>query len=331
MAHRAGQRHLGQHLAGLRAALPGLGIGRGQRRSGVGHGGGLARVDQLGDVAVLGGQRQHRFAQHVEAARRRRHELGAAPRALGIDVEGLHALGAVAVEQRLGTALHHGGQLPGQVVGVVQAGVQTAHAEDRHRMRGIAGKEHAAVAVALQRHRAGAVDRGPGRLPRQVAFADGVQVALHEGAHVLRLHRLFGAVAVAQLPVDAPQVVGLAVHQHRGAAVPGRVEPGAALGRVRAGQGDVDDDVAAGVGRAFQRQAQRVAHEALAAVAGHHPVGLQAAAAQRVAQAQGHALRLRLDRVHRGGPADGDAAGRFARWRGPPRHAARPRCSTAAG
>ena len=258
------------------------------------------------------GQRQRGFTHHVEAARGRRHEFGAADGALGVEGKGLQTFAAVAVEQRcFGTLLHHRGQLPGQVVGVVDARVQAAHAEDRQRMRRIAGEQHAVVAIARQRHGASAVDRGPRQLPGQVAFADGVQVPLHEGAHVVGLQGFFGAVAMAQLPVDAPQVVGLAVHQHRAAAVPRGVEPGAAFGRVPALQHDVDDDVAAGVRGALQCQTQGVAHEALAPVAGHDPLRGQRATAVGVDERQRGVLRAAFQRLHTCGPAQIDGARRL--------------------
>jgi len=90
------------------------------------------------------------------------------------------------------------------------------YADDRYAMRGIAGEAQVVVAVVLL-----------------------------EGAHVLRFHGLVNAIAVAQLPVDGPKLVGLAATRHRGAAVPGRVEPGAVLGRVLAVQQDAADDMTA--------------------------------------------------------------------------------------
>jgi hypothetical protein len=164
----------------------------------------------------------------------------------------------------------------------------------------------AAVAVAFERHRAGAVHRSPHRLPRQVAFADGIEVALHELGDGRRLQRFFGALAGAQLVVDAPDVVGLAVHQHGRAGVPRRVEPGAALGRMVAVQLDVDDHVAAFVARAFQREPQRFAHEALAAVAGREPLAVQTVRALGIAHVERHAVAVLRKTRELGAPADVD-------------------------
>ena len=199
-------------------------------------------------------------------------------------------------------------------------------------MRGIAGEQHAAMAIALQRHRAGAVEARSRPARQAVAFADGVQVALHEGAHVLRLHRLFGVLAVAQLVVDAPDVVGLAVHQHGGAA---DCQGGSNQARRSVGwslgSADVDDDVAAFVGRAFQRQAQRVAHEARPP-----SQATTQSAVQRVAAAQGVA-RLQRDAL---APAASIASTAVAQRMSISRVPALaraiapgscPRCSTAAG
>jgi hypothetical protein len=133
-----------------------------------------------------------------------------------------------------GAALEHQRQLPRQVGGIVQARVQAAHAEDRHQVRGVAGEQHAAVAVAGSvRHLALYIEAhsgSPGRV-----LADHGEVALHARQDVLRLQRLLRVLVVAQLVVDAPDVVGLAVHQERGAGVGRRVEPGQPLHRPRVG------------------------------------------------------------------------------------------------
>jgi hypothetical protein len=107
-----------------------------------------------------------------------------------------------------------------------------------------------------------------------------------------------------------PDVVGLAVHQNGRAAVPGRIEPGAPFGRVLAGKLDIDDDIAAFVGRTLERQPQMLAHEALAAVARHQPVGVEPVAPQRVHRAERDAVVAHVQTVDLGGPADLDRPGR---------------------
>jgi hypothetical protein len=103
-------------------------------------------------------------------------------------------------------------------------------------------------------------------------LADHGQVALHARQDVLGLQRLLRVLVVAQLVVDAPDVVGLAVHQQRRAGIGRRVEPGQPLHRPPRLLHDVDDDVAAFVLRAFELQPELLAHRAAAAVAGHQPV-----------------------------------------------------------
>ena len=199
----------------------------------------------------------------------------------------MHALDAVAVQQGVGRlALQHPGKFPGQVAGVVQPGIQAAHAEDRHEVARVAREQHAAVAVAIQRQALGVVDRDPERLPGR-GLADHVQVALHTRQHVFRLDGFVGVFVVADLVVDAPHVAGLAMHQQRGPRIGGRIEPRKALDGPLRFLFDVDDDVAPLVLYAFQLQAHRVAHGAAAAVAGDEPIG-----AHRLAGA----VRLHLDR-----------------------------------
>ena len=53
-----------------------------------------------------------------------------------------NALAGVALQQMAGgQAALHEGQLPGQVVGILQRRVHAAHTEDRHQMRGIASEQ----------------------------------------------------------------------------------------------------------------------------------------------------------------------------------------------
>src|SRR5262249_54299320 len=59
-------------------------------------------------------------------------------------------------------------------------------------------------------------------------------------------------------------------------------EPSAPFRAMGARQVDVDDHVTAFVAGAAHRQAQLVANEALAAVAGHHPIGVRAVLPERI-------------------------------------------------
>ena len=50
-----------------------------------------------------------------------------------------------------GQSLDDEGEFPREIVGVVDAGIGPAHAEDRHEMGRVASKKHAFVAIILQR------------------------------------------------------------------------------------------------------------------------------------------------------------------------------------
>ena len=255
---------------------------------------------------MLDREAQHRGAHQLEGEGGRRHELGALGAVAQVLVRGGDALRRVAVEQPVrGQALDHEGQLPGQVVRVVDARVGAAHAEDRHQVRGVAGEQHAAVAVALQRQRVGLVDAHPDRLPL-ARLAHHLQQAFDARHHVLGLDRLVRVLAVAQLVVDAPDVVGLLVHQHGRAGVAGRVEVGQPLGGALAVEQDVDDDVAALVAGALELQAERLAQEAASAIGGDHPVGVDAVVAGRSRHREARAVVASLDAGEPGLPADVD-------------------------
>ena len=110
----------------------------------------------------------------------------------------------IAVEQLLRRdPLGHESELPGEIVGIVDAGIGAAHAEDRQKMRGVAGKQHAPVAVIVERERVGLVDADPDRVPRAL-LAHHTQQTLDARHDIFRLDRLIGVFAVAQLIVDAP-------------------------------------------------------------------------------------------------------------------------------
>jgi hypothetical protein len=68
---------------------------------------------------------------------------GAQAGLLGGEVRGRVPLGVVAVEQaRPGPSGKHGGELPDQVVHVLDASVGALRRERRHHVRGVAGQEH---------------------------------------------------------------------------------------------------------------------------------------------------------------------------------------------
>jgi hypothetical protein len=195
---------------------------------------------------------------------------------------GAEPLVRVAVEQRFRRlAPRHHGQLPAEVVRIVDPGVQPAHAEDWHQVRGVAGEQHPAVPVAVEGEAVGAVQRLPHHAPRG-AHAHHVELRLQPRRDGLVAQRGLGVLVVAELVVDAPDVVRLNVQNHGGARVGRRVEPDVPLHRpVGALHLDVGDEVAAFVRRAAQRQAHQLAHRRAAAVGRDDPIRPQLAAAAR--------------------------------------------------
>ena len=103
--------------------------------------------------------------------------------------------------------------------------------------------------------------------------------------HALGLLLGFGVGVPAELEVDAPDVVGLAVHQHTLAGVERRVEPEPALGAV-GGKGfavehHVGDQEAVLEDLALDVQPERAAHRAARAVGHDQPVGTAARSGRR--------------------------------------------------
>ena len=150
----------------------------------------------------------------------------------------------IAVEDRL---IRLAGKVPGQfpadIHPVQHPVIEAAHAEDRHDMRRIPDEDGAAVPVAVQQQRVGRIDRPPFQLPRRVIAAF-IQHLLHGGADVLLAQRLFLVLVVAKLIVDAPDIVGLLMHQHGRSRPRVGVEQGEPLDRHRVLHLDVGDDVA---------------------------------------------------------------------------------------
>jgi len=125
-------------------------------------------------------------------------------------------------------------------------------------------------------------------------------------AHPRLLQLGLGVLAVAQLIVHAPDILRLLVHQHGGAGIRGRIEPGAALGRVRAVELDVGDQIAAFVGRAGEFEAERLAHGTACTIAGNDPVGRQRVVALRRRDRERDTVRARRHRRDARVPAQVD-------------------------
>src|SRR5690606_19485580 len=117
------------------------------------------------------------------------------------------------------------GELPDQVVGVLDAAIAAARAEGRDDVRAVAGEDHAAMHEAVDALALEGVDRHPVEL--EIAMADD---RLDARDDVLRLLLLLGIRIPAELEVDAVDVVRLLVQQRRLTLVKGRLEPEPALG-----------------------------------------------------------------------------------------------------
>ncbi|ESS39153.1 hypothetical protein P355_4083 [Burkholderia cenocepacia KC-01] len=182
------------------------------------------------------------------------------------------------------TAVEHQFQLPREVVRVLHAAVRAARAERRHAVCGIAREQHAAVAERVHPLAAERIDAHPLELELDVR----AEQRAHTRNHALRL-LLGDRVGIpAELEVDAPHVVRLAVQQHRLVAVKRRVEPEPTLGRKLRLHLHVGDQ-------------ETVLERAAAAFETHHRAHRAARAVGRdhVLRAQRRDAVRRLDRQHR--------------------------------
>src|SRR6218665_3563456 len=276
----------------------------------IGNGMGLARVGQTCDPGMAACQRQACLAHQLQPPVGGGHELGAAHSALGIDVKSLYALRAVAVQQSLrAEPFHHSGQLPYQVVRIVKARVEPSYSEDGHGVGGIAGKEDAAVAVSIQRHRSRAVERCPHRSPWQVALTYRVQMRLHELSDLLWLKHLRSVQARSQLVVNTPYVVGLPVHQNGSSTGPWRVKPCTALCRLVAGKFDVHDRIAPLVTDSLEFETEAGTDKALTDVACDDPIRLCLVVAKGILDTQLHPIAAWAALHHFACPANLDHPG----------------------
>src|SRR3546814_484325 len=129
-----------------------VGVGRVQAGRGVrGWHRQAPAVDQLASEVILLGQLQNRVPEQQADLALGRDEVSRARRVQYIFVGGLLTLGRIAVYKRFGRkAAADQCQFPAQVVGILHAAVGAARTKRRHPVRGIAGKDDASVAKAVQ-------------------------------------------------------------------------------------------------------------------------------------------------------------------------------------
>ena len=186
-------------------------------------------------------------------------------------VGSLDTLEIVAIDQSVAALpFENGRKLPGQILRILNAGIGAARAERRHLMRGIADEDHAAMHEAVEPAAVEGVDRDPFELVGMV-FEHLVEPRTHA------LRRLLGdRVGVGtELQIDAPDVVGLAMHQGRLAGMKGRREPEPALGRKLGRHVDIGDEEFVLEGDTGEVEAQKPARGRARTVGGDEPIGVE--------------------------------------------------------
>ena len=249
-------------------------------------------VDDAAREFMVACQVEHGVAEQAADLALGRDEVGGARGVADVLVGRVFALGAVGGDQRgIGLAAQHAVQLPGQVLGILHAAVGAACAKRRDAVGAVARKDHAAMDEAVHAQAGEGVDAGPFQLEGRVLAQQGADA----GNDVLGLFLFLGIGVPAQLEVDAPDIVGLAVQQHALARVEGRVEPEPALGGEFGMHLHVGDQEAVAEDAAMAFLAQQAAQRRARAVAGQDPLRIDAVAAVGRLHGQQGALGLRFE------------------------------------
>ena len=179
-------------------------------------------------------------------------------------------LGLVRVEERgRSLAAEDPGELPGQVLGVGDARVQSTRAEWRHDVRGVAREEDTIEAKRVGQALAEAVGGDPDQLVWRLR-ADHVADAAVEAAR-RAFHLRIGL--RRDLPVDPPHAIRLGMDEHLAARVPWRVQVEVALvaeGKLCA---DIADEEPVVEAVAVEADAERVAHRGVRAIGADQVAG----------------------------------------------------------
>src|SRR5204862_6594020 len=143
---------------------------------------------------------------------------------LGIEnvlVRAAPALLVIGIEQAAaGLPLHDRGQLPAEIVRVLNAAVAAAGAERADQMGAVAGEDHPARHEALHARAPECVDRAPFEVERGLAD-DGT----NPRQHPFRLSLQLRVGARPELKIQAKDVVGLTMQERTFPAVKWRLEP----------------------------------------------------------------------------------------------------------
>ncbi len=159
----------------------------------------------------------------------------------------------------------HQGQLPGQVLCVGRAGVQTARPERAVQVRGIARQEYAATPEPVRDPLVEAIDGHPHQLVCGLLPDHRPDPALEAAVGALSLD-----IGLRRdLPVDAPHAVRLGMDQHLATGVPGWVEEEAPFVREWELGADVTDQEQVVMTVAREAHAQQVANRRMGAIGPH--------------------------------------------------------------
>ena len=158
-------------------------------------------------------------------------------------------------------------------------------------MRRVAGEQQAAVTEFLHAPALERVDARPLDLELRVGSEHGAKTR----QDALRLLFQLGIGVPPELEVDAPDVVGLPMQQHRLVRMERRVEPEPPLGRKIRLHVNVGDEKAVAKRLPFEVETQHVAHRTARAVAHEQPVARQPVIAIVGGHAQRHAVGVRRD------------------------------------
>ena len=240
----------------------------------------------LAQELQTGRDAQQGIAQQATERVSRDHEADRGLRDAQVLAGGGMALDVVAVEQRVvGAAIQDQVQLPGQVVDVLNAAVHAARAIGRQSMRRVAGEKHATIAQPLDNPLIEAIGAQPVDLVRNVADDSANALVEFVGAALL-----LDIGVRRKLPVDAPQVVGLGVHDQLAARIGRRIEVEVTFVGKREIGTDIGDQEAITVAVAGPLHASQAAHFAVDPIARDQI--LEAHLTRSIAGFRGHADTL---------------------------------------
>ena len=231
---------------------------------------GLGLVPALGDPLLRGGDQVQRGRDLVPGAgdglvRRGQdaaHRDGHVDHRLGV----VPAFGVVGVQQGVvGDPAEHGGELPGQVGGIPDAGVVALALPDRHQVRGVPGDQH----VTLAERPGDPGVQGVDALPDEVQTGRVRHVPGEQLVDEQRVGDLLVGLVVEDHELEAAD----AVRQPDGHERPDRVGPEVGVRRAQRVVPHVDDQEPGRRGLALERHAHRLAGDAAAAVAARRDTG----------------------------------------------------------